>query len=167
MKQEVVPDSFPKETNGMSQDLPAVAFRKGNESSGAFYKRQISFLDIGPQSSSAPSLFYVMVFVVLALLLYAYATHVLTIEEQPLKRRCTELHEEKERLQKINHELSEMVASLSDPAADEYALITELGKIPKGSYKIVFKKSDIRAATPTASLSTEKDFVENADIKAP
>lgn len=94
-----------------------------------------------PPHSVATSLFYLMVFTVIALLVYTYAAHQLSLSEQPLLDRCYELRTEKEALTKENLELSEMVASLADPAADEYAIITELGKIPKGSMKILFVES--------------------------
>lgn len=93
---------------------------------------------IEPSFSSAPSIFNIMAYTVISLLVYAYAAHNLSTEEQPLRERCSELTNERNSLKKMNQELSEMAASLSDPAADEYALITELGRIPKGSYKIVF-----------------------------
>jgi hypothetical protein len=101
-----------------------------------------SLLLVNPPASVATSLFYLMAYSVIALFIYTYATHQLSIEERPLQDRCTELHRNKENLKKQNQELSEMVASLGDPAADEYAIITELGRIPKGSVKILFSEVD-------------------------
>lgn len=99
---------------------------------------------IEPPQSVATSLFSLMSYIVIALLVYTYAAHRLFLEEQPLEVRCATLNAEKEALKKENKELSEMVAALSDPAADEYAIITELGRIPKGSMKIVFSESDTK-----------------------
>ena len=101
---------------------------------------------VNPPVSSASSIFYVMAYTVVSLLVYAYAAHKLTIEERPLRERCFELTETRASLKKATLELSEMVASLSDPAADEYALIMELGRIPRGSYKIMFVKPGKKAS---------------------
>lgn len=86
-----------------------------------------------------------MAYTVLSLLVYAYAAHQLTIEEKPLQERCSELARIKNTLQKANQQLSLMVSSLSDPAADEYALITELGRIPRSCCKILFAKKEKKA----------------------
>ncbi len=101
-----------------------------------------SLLVVDPPQTVAPSLFYLMAYTVIALLVYTYAAHQLGMAEEPLQERCNELNREKESLRKQNQELSEMVASLADPAADEYAIITELGRIPKGSFKIVFSPGE-------------------------
>ena len=97
-----------------------------------------SFSLLAPPESSATSLFYLMAYGVISLLVYSYAAHQLTLDEKPLQELCYQLSSERDVLRKENKELSEMVASLADPAADEYALITELGRIPKESFKIVF-----------------------------
>lgn len=91
--------------------------------------------DVGPSLSR--SIFSVMVYTVVALGMYAYASYELRLESTPLDARCTELEGRLRTARQSTKELSEMVASLSDPAADEYALITELGRIPEGSRKMV------------------------------
>jgi hypothetical protein len=95
--------------------------------------------DVGPSLSK--SIFSVMAFTVMALGTYAYASYTLHQEAQPLATKCQELQEKLKDARMSTKELSEMVASLSDPAADEYALITELGRIPEGSRKVLLKHS--------------------------
>ena len=91
--------------------------------------------DVAP--SVPRSIFTVMAFTVVALGIYAYASYELQQEAQPLATKCQELERKLNATKRLSKELSETVASLSDPAADEYALITELGRIPEGSRKIV------------------------------
>lgn len=91
--------------------------------------------------SSSTIIFSTLTFCVMALLLYACATYQLTLEKEPLQKRCLELAARKKALSLTNKELSEMVASFADPAADEFALISELGKVPEGYKKIIFNKS--------------------------
>jgi len=105
-----------------------------------------SLLIVDPPHSVATSLFYLLAYTVISLLVYTYATYQLSVTEKPLQDRCTELNAEKEALKRENVMLSEMAASLADPAADEYAIITELGRIPKGSFKIVFTETDKKTA---------------------
>ena len=73
-----------------------------------------------------------------ALGIYAYASYGLRCEAQPLEERCEALEARRHTAERDVRELSETVASFSDPAADEYALITELGRIPEGSKKMLF-----------------------------
>ena len=91
--------------------------------------------DVAPSLSR--SIFSVLVFTVAALGLYAYASYELHQEARPLADKCQELEDKLQATKMATKELSEMVASLSDPAADEYALITELGRIPEGSRKVL------------------------------
>jgi hypothetical protein len=83
------------------------------------------------------SIFTVMSYTVIALGVYAYASYGLRCEAKPLEERCEKLELKRRNAEKSVQELSETVASLSDPAADEYALITELGRIPDGSRKML------------------------------
>lgn len=91
--------------------------------------------------NSSATIFSTLTFCVIALLIYACAAYQLTLEKEPLQKRCEELTARKEALFQTNKELSEMVASFADPAADEFALITELGRMPEGYKKIIFNKS--------------------------
>ncbi len=91
--------------------------------------------DVVPSLSR--SIFSVMMYTVVALGMYAYASYELRQEVAPLDVRCSELEMKLCTTRKATKELSEMVASLTDPAADEYALITELGRIPEGSRKML------------------------------
>jgi hypothetical protein len=93
--------------------------------------------DVDP--SLPRSIFSVMAFTVIALGLYAYASYELQQEALPLAAKCRELEDKLHATKMSTKELSEMVSSLSDPAADEYALVTELGRIPDGSRKVVLK----------------------------
>lgn len=91
--------------------------------------------DVAP--SLPRSIFSVMTFTVIALCIYAYASYELQQTAAPLTSRCQELEAKLNVTKQSTKELSDMVASLSDPAADEYALITELGRIPEGSRKLI------------------------------
>lgn len=83
-----------------------------------------------------------MAYAVIALLLYSFASYKLEEESLPLFCRCSELDTKLSDEKQTTKELSEMVMNLSDPAADEYALITELGKIPEGSRKVFFRNPE-------------------------
>ena len=100
--------------------------------------------DVAP--SLPRSIFSVMAFTVMALGIYAYASYELQQAARPLADRCQELEAKLSATKKSKKELSDMVSSLSDPAADEYALITELGRIPEGSRKLLFPST--RTPTP-------------------
>jgi hypothetical protein len=89
-----------------------------------------------PQSVSW-SIFTVMTYTVVALGVYAYASYELRSEARPLEERCEALELKRQNARRAVRDLSQTVASLSDPAADEYALITELGRIPEGSRKML------------------------------
>lgn len=78
-----------------------------------------------------------MAFTVIALGIYAFASYGLQNTAAPLRSRCQELEAKLLKAKQATKELAEMVSSLSDPAADEYALITELGRIPEGSRKLL------------------------------
>ena len=91
--------------------------------------------DVAPSLSR--SIFSVMAFTVVVLGLYAYASYELHQEAHPLAAKCQELEEKLHATKASTKELSEMTSSLSDPAADEYALVTELGRIPDGSRKML------------------------------
>jgi hypothetical protein len=91
--------------------------------------------DVAP--SLPRSIFSVMAFTVVALGLYAYASYELQQEAHPLAVKCQELDDKLCATKMSTKDLSEMVRSLSDPAADEYALVTELGRIPEGSRKVL------------------------------
>ena len=93
--------------------------------------------DVAPSLSK--SIFSVMAFTIMALGIYAYASYTLHQEAQPLATKCQELQAKLKETKMSTKELSEMVSSLSEPAADEYALITELGRIPEGSRKVLLK----------------------------
>lgn len=75
-----------------------------------------------------------------ALMVYAFASYQLSREVAPLLIRCSELGASLSETKKTVTGLREIVSSLSDPAADEYALITELGRIPENSRKIMFSE---------------------------
>jgi hypothetical protein len=94
-----------------------------------------------PTHSSSTTIFSTLFFCVIALLIYTYASLQLTHEKKPLQRRCSELVAKKEALKAANKELLEMASSFGDPSADEFALITELGKVPEGYKKVIFVKS--------------------------
>ena len=87
------------------------------------------------------SIFTVMAYTVAALGVYAYASYGLRCEAQPLEERCEALELKRYTAEQAVKQLSQTVASFSDPAADEYALITELGRIPEGSRKMLLPKS--------------------------
>jgi hypothetical protein len=87
-------------------------------------------LDVPP--SLPRSIFMMMAYTVVSLGLYAYASYELQQEAIPLQSRCEELQARLLATHRSTKELAEIVGSLSDPAADEYALITELGRIPEG-----------------------------------
>ena len=93
-------------------------------------------LNEAPQAVSW-SIFTVMAYTVAALGVYAYASYGLRCEAQPLEERCEALEAKRHAAEREVRELSETVASIEDPAADEYALITELGRIPEGSRKML------------------------------
>ena len=95
--------------------------------------------DVAP--SLPHSIFTVMAFTVVALGIYAYASYELQQEASPLAVKCQELESKLHAAKMTSKELSEMVSGLSDPAADEYALITELGRIPEGSRKVLLKSA--------------------------
>lgn len=88
--------------------------------------------------SSIRSIFLGLSYSVAALLLYAYASYQLDLQMHPLSVRCQELTCKLDALKAESHRLHEMVSHSADPAADEHALITELGLIPKGSRKLFF-----------------------------
>jgi hypothetical protein len=99
--------------------------------------------DVAP--SIPRSILSMMVFTVVSLGLYAYASYELDHEALPLQARCDELTEKLTAMRQATKELNQIVESLSDPAADEYALITELGRIPEGSRVMILsppKRSD-------------------------
>ena len=83
------------------------------------------------------SIFTVMTYTVISLGVYAYASYGLRCEALPLEARCEALDAKRHSTERSVRELTEVVASFSDPAADEYALITELGRIPEGSRKML------------------------------
>jgi hypothetical protein len=95
--------------------------------------------DIAPSLSH--SIFTVMAFTVVALGIYAYASYALQQEASPLAVKCQELEANLRSAKMTSKELSEMVCGLSDPVADEYALVTELGRIPEGSRKVLLKSA--------------------------
>lgn len=107
----------------------------------------VHFLSVGTrldqllrQGSSSPSaFFYVLAYTVLALTTYAYASYGLAQAIEPLRRHCQELEERLSSAKKLRSSLADKVESLSDPAADEYALLVELGRIPEGSRKVLLE----------------------------
>ncbi len=88
------------------------------------------------------SIFCILAYTVVALLVYAYASYRVANESGPLIQRCEQLQNELSQTTGAVKRLSEVVSSLSDPSADEYALITELGRIPEGTCKILFPKDE-------------------------
>jgi hypothetical protein len=84
------------------------------------------------------SIFCVLAYTVTALLVYAYASYRVTTESSPLIERCQQLQDSLAENTFAVIETSALVASLSDPAADEYALITELGRIPEDTCKVLY-----------------------------
>ena len=94
--------------------------------------------DVAPTLSR--SIFSMMVYTVVSLGVYAYASYELAHEAVPLVERCDGLEARLQATRRTTRELSEVVASLSDPAADEYALITELGRVPEGSRVMYFDR---------------------------
>ena len=98
--------------------------------------------DIVPRISIlSQSIFTILAYTVVALVVYAYASYTLSCEIAPLEERCHILDQRLKKQLRKKAELSNIVASLSDPAADEYALITELGRIPSGSRLVVVNPS--------------------------
>ncbi len=87
------------------------------------------------------SIFTILAYTAIALVVYAYASYTLSCEIAPLEERCHILDQRLKKQLRKKAELSNIVASLSDPAADEYALITELGRIPSESRLIVVNPS--------------------------
>ena len=69
--------------------------------------------------------------------MYTYASYALSKEIFPLKERCEEVSEKLAKVQQEKMRKKSFIASLSDPSADEYALITELGRVPIGSKVII------------------------------
>ena len=130
----------------MSRDITVSHTRPGSnqgracgneiESRAGLTQVREDLLNDTPQTVSW-SIFTVMTYTVVALSFYAYASYELHCEAQPLHNRCQALELKRQNARKTVRDLSETVASLSDPAADEYALITELGRIPEGSRKML------------------------------
>jgi len=87
---------------------------------------------------SAPkrALPFILLFTALALLVYGYASFQLYRQIAPLHERCQKLEQTLQNTRQRRVDLEEMVASLSDPAAEEYALISEIGRVPEGKRKI-------------------------------
>jgi hypothetical protein len=81
---------------------------------------------------------FVLLFTGIALLTYGYASLQLERQIAPLRERCQHLEQKLDTTRQQRIELEEMVASLSDPAAVEHALIAELGRVPEGKRKIAF-----------------------------
>ncbi len=79
---------------------------------------------------------FVLFFTSMALLIYGYASFQLKHQITPLRERCQHLEQKLHTTREERKDLEEMVASLSDPAAVEYALIAELGRVPEGKRKI-------------------------------
>ncbi len=77
-----------------------------------------------------------------SLFIYAYAAYRLHLEEEPLLDKAYDLEVKKDHIIRELTLLREMTKSLSDPSADEYALIVRYGKIPEGMKKIVFSSDD-------------------------
>jgi len=88
----------------------------------------------GSESRKSPP--FVVVFTAIVVLVYGYASLQLKRQIDPLAQRCQRLEHELTATREHRIELEEMVASLSDPAAEEYALIAELGRVPEGKCKI-------------------------------
>jgi hypothetical protein len=98
--------------------------------------------DLVPKTSLlSNSIFTILAYTAIALVVYAYASYTISCEIAPLEERCHNLDVQLKKLRHQKAELSNVVTSLSDPAADEYALITELGRIPLGSRLIVVNPS--------------------------
>lgn len=112
------------------------AFGNAIEGGAGLAQVREDLLNDTPQTVSW-SIFTVMTYTVVALSIYAYASYELHSEAQPLHDRCQALELKRQNARKTVRDLSETVAGLSDPAADEYALITELGRIPEGSRKML------------------------------
>ena len=125
--------NVPKELSGTNQGR---IFGNVSESNAGLAQVRDDLLCDTPQTVSW-SIFTVMTYTVVALSVYAYASYELHIEARPLQNRCEALDLKRQNVQRTVRDLSETVASLSDPAADEYALITELGRIPEGSRKML------------------------------
>jgi len=79
---------------------------------------------------------FVLLFTAMALFIYGYASLQLKRQIAPLQERCQNLEQKLHATKEQRKDLEEMVASLSDPAAVEYALIAELGRVPEGKRKI-------------------------------
>lgn len=101
-----------------------------------------------PTSPVSRSIFCILTYTVVSLLVYAYASYHVSSETLPLIDRCQRLQEALTVTSLAVTELSTVVTSLSDPAADEYALITELGRVPDGTCKVLYQKS----RTPNVGL---------------
>jgi hypothetical protein len=98
-----------------------------------------------PTSPLLRSSLFMGAFTIFALFVFAYASYRLDEEMKPLYEKQKGLEEKRDSLKRKTHDLQEKVSSLSDPAADEYALITELGRAPDGSYKILFQEDKVTA----------------------
>jgi len=83
---------------------------------------------------------FLTTYTLLVLSTYAYATCTLFLQAKPLEKKCCHLAAKHRSIQECNKKLSEMTSSLSDPAADEYGMITSLGTVPEGYYKIILEK---------------------------
>ena len=91
------------------------------------------------RSPLSRSIFCILAYTVVALLVYAYASYHVANESGPLIERCEQLQDALAKTTGAVKRLSEVVSSLSDPTADEYALITELRRdIPEGTCKILY-----------------------------
>jgi hypothetical protein len=103
--------------------------------------REQPYDPVPKKSVLSHSIFTILAYTTTALVVYAYASYILSCEIAPLEERSHTLDLRLKQLLRQKAELASVVASLSDPAADEYALITELGRIPSGSRLIVTNPS--------------------------
>jgi len=84
-----------------------------------------------------------MSFTIIFLLLYAHASYQLDQQIELLQTNCSVIEKKLFTTTAQVEILEEQTQSLCDPAADEYALITEFGMIPDGYKKIVFSKKRV------------------------
>ena len=86
------------------------------------------------------SLFFILAYTSIVATVFLVATFNISNQIAPLQLRCRSLAERLQKTKENRNQLNSMVSSSQDPAAEEYGLITELGRIPEGYKKIIFKE---------------------------
>jgi len=87
------------------------------------------------------SVIFILAYTCIVAIIFLVATFNISNQINPLQLRCHSLAERLQKTKENRDQLSSMVSSSQDPAAEEYGLITELGRIPEGYKKIIFENN--------------------------